>query len=162
VIEKIPEKIPDLERVKERVTADLMKDKQEKKAKKDADACLSALKKGMPIGEAAEKSKLTPSVSGFFKRNDSIPNIGFEQDIAEAAFKLSPKNKFPGIAIRGKKGYYVIQLKERKNPDPKGFEKEKDKIKQQLLQQKQANAFDAFLSQIKNRSEISIEEGFLD
>ena len=67
----------------------------------------------------------------------------------------------PDSAIKGIKGYYVIRLNERKIPDPKGFGKEKAKIRAGLLQQKNSRAFEEYLAQIKKRSEISIEEGFL-
>jgi len=162
VIEKIPEKIPELNTVEKRVRADLVKDKQEEKAKKDADEFLSALKSGESMSKATEKFSVTPAVSGFFKRNDSIPNIGPEREIVQTAFKLSNEKRSPDSAIKGEKGYYVIRLKERQTPDPKGFGKEQAKIRASLLQQKKSRAFEEYLAQIKKRSEISIEEGFLN
>jgi hypothetical protein len=42
------------------------------------------------------------------------------------------------------------------------FDKEKAGIKEQLLQQKRYKTFQAWLEQIKNRSEITIESGFLN
>jgi peptidyl-prolyl cis-trans isomerase D len=139
-----------------------VKDRQEEKAKKDADGFLSALKSGESMIKATKKFGVTPAASGFFKRNDSIPNIGPEREVAQTAFKLSNGKKFPDAAIKGEKGYYVIRLKERKIPDSKGFGKEQAKIKASLLQQKNLRAFEEYLAQIKKRSEISIEEGFLN
>jgi len=162
MIDKIPEKIPALKDVKDKVRTDLVKNKQEEKAKKEANECLSYLKTGRSLNEAAKTFKMNPTVSGYFKRNDSIPNIGIERDIAEAAFNLSNKNRLPEKVVKGEKGYYVIQLRDRKESDPKGFNKEKEAIKGGLLQQKQLRAFNALLSQLKERSEISIEKGFLE
>ena len=162
VTEKIPAKIPELEDVKEKVGDDLIKEKQDKNALNDADQFLSALKKGESMVQECKKYNLTPIATGLFKRNDSIPDIGFEREIAEAAFKLSNEKKMPYDVIKGGKGYYVIRFKERIEPDSEGFEREKEKIKEKLLQQKEFKTFDAFLSQIKNKSEISIEDGFLD
>ena len=51
---------------------------------------------------------------------------------------------------------------ERKEPDHEGFDKEKGQIKEKLLQEKRLKTFDAWLTKIKNRSEISINEDILN
>ena len=104
--------------------------------------------------------KLTPETTGYFKRNDSIPKIGFEREIASTAFTLSEKNKFPEEAIKGQKGYFVIKFNDRRQPPLDGFEKEKEQIRLQLLQQKALKLIDAWITRKKSESEIQIEEGF--
>jgi len=42
-----------------------------------------------------------------------------------------------------------------------GFEAEKEKIKTSLLQQKKMRTFNAYLSKLKEKSEISIEPDFV-
>lgn len=160
ILEKIPEKIDDFENVKNKVRRDIIKKTQEEKANKDASDFLAALNEEGSMSAAGEKLDVTPKVTDFFKRNDSIPDIGYEREIAKAAFKLSDEKKFPESVLKGRKGYYVIAFKEKKTPEPEEFEKEKEKTKERLLQQKQFRAFDAWLSQIKEKSEISIEANF--
>ena len=162
VIEKIPEKIPELKKVKEKVRVDLIQEKQEAKAKKDADTYLSALKSGKSMTTESKHFNLTLTTTGFFKRNDSIPKIGFEREVSKAAFQLTPEQKLPEKPIKGTKGYYVFQLKDRKTPEFEKFNTEKASIKQRLLQQKKARTFDALLAQIRSNSEITIKEGFLE
>ena len=162
VIEKIPEKIPELKKVKEKVRVDLIQEKQEAKAKKDADTYLSALKSGKSMTTESKHFNVTPTTTGFFKRNDSIPKIGFEREVSKAAFQLTPEQKLPEKPIKGTKGYYVFQLKDRKTPEFEEFNTEKASIKQRLLQQKKARTFDALLAQIRSNSEITIKEGFLE
>jgi peptidyl-prolyl cis-trans isomerase D len=60
--------------------------------------------------------------------------------------------------IKGTKGYYLIRLKERKTPDAAGFEAEKENIEKSLMEQKKRKAYEAWLSQLKERSDIAIEE----
>ena len=98
--------------------------------------------------------------TGFFKRNGSIPTIGNEPEIARVAFRLSDKDKLPEDAIKGQKGYFVINYRTRKDPTWDGFENQKTEIKARLLQQKSFKTFDAWLTQMKSESQISIEEGF--
>ena len=162
VIEKIPEKISEFEKVREGVRADLVKERQDAKASKDAGAFLAALKSGKSMSTESKNYNLTPTTSGFYKRNDSIPKIGSESEISEAAFKLTNEKKLSEKVIKGKKGYYVIQFREKKLPEFEEFSKEKAAVTQSLLQQKKSTTFAALLSQIKSQSEITIKEGFLD
>ncbi|MFV9644908.1 MAG: SurA N-terminal domain-containing protein [Desulfobacterales bacterium] len=161
VIEKNPGEIPELKDVEEKVRAALIKEKQDEKASTDANEFLSGLKKGKLMNAQRAKYDLKLSSTGFFKRNEPVPDIGSEKGIVEAAFKLSNKIKLPEKIIKGEKGYYVISFNERKEADPEGFVKEKANIKEGLLRQKRIKAFDEWLTQIRNKSDISIEKDFL-
>ena len=161
VIEKNPGEIPELKDVEEKVRAALIKEKQDEKASTDANEFLSGLKKGKLMSAQRAKYDLKLISTGFFKRNEPVPDIGLERGIIEAAFKLSNKIKLPEKVIKGKKGYYVISFNERKEADPEGFVKEKANIKEGLLRQKRIKTFDEWLTQIRNKSDISIEKDFL-
>jgi len=162
LIDKIQPKIPEFDEVKEKVKLDLIKEKQDEKAKADSEALLAALKSGKTMPAESKKYNLTPETTGFFKRSGSIPEIGYEREIAEVAFQLTGKKQFPENVIKGSKGYYVIQFKDKKISDPENFSKEKEEIKNRLLVQKKSSIFDALLAQIKSKSEITIKEGFLE
>jgi len=162
VIEKRSARIPELKTVEEKVKADLIKEKKGEKAKMDAEALLSALKDGVVMGTASKEFDLTPQSTGFFKRNDAIPNIGFERNISRVAFELSDQNRLPQKVLNGRKGYYVIKFKQRQAPSMVEFDKEKADIKERLLQQKRSKTFNTWLQKIKNRSEIVFVEGFLE
>ena len=78
------------------------------------------------------------------------------------AFKLSKEKSLPEMPIKGQKGYYVIRFKTRKYPSEDGFEKEKEAIKQNLLQQKTFRTLNAWLAQLRNNSEINIQQASLE
>ncbi len=165
LIEKIPEKIPELKDVEEKVRIDLIKQMQDEKANKYANELLVALRDNKSPEDTkwdkeCEKLNLTATATGFFKRNSSIPHIGFDQNISQAAFKLSNENMLPEAPVKGEKGYYIIRFRDRKEPGLNGFEEEKEKIKEKLLKQKMLKTFDAWLSSIRNKSVISIEKSF--
>jgi peptidyl-prolyl cis-trans isomerase D len=162
IIGKHAAQIPELSAVEKTVSADLIKEKKSEKAKTDAEALLSALKDGAALAAASKEFDLKIQSTGFFKRNDSIPNIGFERDLSRAAFELSEQESLPPEIIKGRKGYYIIQFRQRQAPSLADFEKEKEDIKNQLLQQKRFKAFQAWLDQRKKSSEIVIEESFLN
>ena len=165
LIEKIPEKIPELKDVEEKVRIDLIKQMRDEKANKDANELLVALKDNKSPEDTkweteCKKLNLTATATGFFKRNSSISHIGFDQNISQAAFKLSNENMLPEAPVKGEKGYYIIRFRDRKEPGLNGFEEEKEKIKEKLLKQKMLKTFDAWLSSIRNKSVISIEKSF--
>jgi peptidyl-prolyl cis-trans isomerase D len=161
IVEKQAARIPELAEVEEKVKGDLIKEKKNEKAKMDAEAVLSALKDGVAIGTAGKEFDIAPKSTGFFKRNGSIPNIGFERELSRTAFELSDENSLPQEVFQGGKGFYVIKFKQRKTPSMEEFEKEKANIIERLLQQKRSETLRAWLEQKKNSSEIVIEEGFL-
>ena len=111
--------------------------------------------------EVGRQFDLEPRSTGFFKRDAAIPNIGYDRDISRAAFELSDKNKLSEEVFKGPKGYYVIEFAQKKEPGLEAFDKEKTDIQEQLLQQKRFKTFEAWLEQIKIRSEIIVEKDFL-
>jgi peptidyl-prolyl cis-trans isomerase D len=161
IIEKRPAQIPELSAVEKKVRADLVKEKKDEQAKTDAEALLGTLKNGTDLAAASQKFDVKVQSTGFFKRNGSIPNIGFERDISAVAFELSAQKNLPQEIIDGPKGYYVIKFKQRKAPSMADFAKERDGIQNRLLQQKRFKSFQAWLEQRRASSEIVIEESFL-
>ncbi len=162
VSEKIPETTAEFKDVAERVKADLIREKQSERAEKDAKEFLSALKQGTSFEEQSKKFGIEMKTTDFFKRNKPIPEIGYERELSELAFNLSASKKLPDNPIKGNTGYYVIEFKEKKEPDAEGFDKEKDNIRKRLLQQKQAKAFEGWLAQVKTKSQIVIEKEFTE
>ncbi len=160
VVAKVPAQIPELKTVEANVKKYLLKEKKDEKARDEAKKLLLELKNGQPFAEVSQKFNLAPKKTGFFKRNDSIPTIGNERDIARIAFRLSDNNKLPEDVLKGQKGYFVISFRTRQEPTLEGFEKEKTEIRERLLQQKSFKTFNAWLTRIKSESQISIEQGF--
>jgi peptidyl-prolyl cis-trans isomerase D len=161
IIEKRPAQIPELRTVEKKVSADLVEEKKGQNAKKDAEALLEAVKDGADMAEASGEFDLKVQSTGFFKRNDSIPNIGYDRTIASTAFELTEQNNLAPEILDGPKGYYVIRFKQRQAPSTADFDKEKEDTKNRLLQQKRFKAFQGWLDQLKNSSEIVIEEDLL-
>ena len=114
------------------------------------------------MSEESKQFHLTPKTTGFFKRSGSIPGIGYDRKISEAAFELSRENNLPENILKGAKGYYVIQYKDKKISQSDTFDKEKETIREQLLAQKKSEIFGALLAQLKDKAEITIKEGFLE
>ena len=158
VVEREPEVVAPFSDVKEAVKADLVGKKRSEKALADAQSFLAALKQGVSMVEESAKMDLVPKETGFFKRNEAIPEIGQSPEISAAAFEMSKNNPLPEAPIKGLKGNYIIRFLERKSPDAAAFEAQKSAVKEQLLQQKQMRAFGDWLAQLKDKSDIVITQ----
>lgn len=159
-METQPEKIPALETVRAAVRLDLIKSKHDEQAKADAEACLSAIKSGADMAAEAKKYNIKPVSSGFFKRNETIPQLGSSRDITQAAFELSDQQRWPDTPLKWSDSYYVIQFKQRKLPDADGFAAERDQIRETLLTQKERAYFSQWLETERANSEIFVGKAF--
>jgi peptidyl-prolyl cis-trans isomerase D len=162
LIDKLPPEIPEFTAVRDKVRTDLIKLKQREKAEHDAKAFLGDLKNGVAMTLGAEKYNLKVLTSDFFKRDASPGNTGLEKAIIEASFNLSEKQKLHEQVIPGIGGFYVISFNESKKPDQDEFEDKKKAVSNKLLQEKKNKTFEAWLSELRKRSEISIENNFLE
>lgn len=157
----IPSEIPELADVIDRVESDLIVQMQDEQAQREAEEFLSAVKASGSMESASKASGLEMENSGLFKRSSSIPGIGYESEIIQAAFLLSDENKIADQVFKGSGGYYVIELKAREAPTTEALDDQKDTIKTQLMSQKQQIVFDDWLNKLKAESEIIVEEGYL-
>ncbi|GAB6905371.1 putative PpiC-type peptidyl-prolyl cis-trans isomerase [Desulfosarcina cetonica] len=162
VTEIIQAAVPKLETVQGRVTADLTKKMQADKARASADAMAADLKKGTSFADSAASRGLQIEQSGLIKRNATIPGIGTDPAISQAAFELSAANASSQQAVEGKAGFYLLHLLERKAPAADGFDAEKEKISKLLLQQKQRTVFQDWMMARRAESQVTIEKGYAE
>lgn len=158
VIAREPEVVAKFSDVKDKVKTDLIRVKRAEKAVADAKAFLEAVKGGASMKEAGANLDPAPKETGFFKRGDTIPEIGKAPDITAAAFELSKNRPLPEAPINGPNGTYVIRFVDRKAPETSGFDSGKAAVREQLLGQKQRRAFGDWLTGVKEKSEIIITQ----
>jgi peptidyl-prolyl cis-trans isomerase D len=135
---------------------------QDSRAKADANELLTQLKDKGDDALQADARQLTFKPTGFFKRNEKIPEVGWENEISRTAFSLSSANPLSDNIIKGRQGYYIIRLKDRRLPDPAEFDKEKEALQEELLNRKRNKAFNSWLAQVKEKSDIELQEGFFE
>ncbi len=159
--ETIAAEIPPLEEVKGKVTRDLTKQLQTEKAGQDAEAMAADLKADRPFDEAASEHGMPVKQTGLFKRDGSIPEIGSDTAVSQAAFNLTETDSPVSQAVKGKKGYYLLHLIERTPPTEDGYEKEKERIQSMLLTQKQNTVMRDWMAMQKAKSQIDIEASYI-
>jgi peptidyl-prolyl cis-trans isomerase D len=163
VVDRKPPEVPGLDTVVEKVKADLILKMQKERATEEAGKLLEKVKsEGLPLAEAIAQTDLKAEDTGFFKRNGSIPTIGFEPQIAQAAFERTMDQPLVGEVVQGRNGAYVIRLKERRMPDEAGFQKEKEGLKERLAGQKKQSAMQQWLEDLKQRGQIDINRKLIE
>jgi peptidyl-prolyl cis-trans isomerase D len=160
--------------VQDRVEKDFRKDRQLKYAFNDALKCLKSITTVSDTESSTQTSQKESSLTqtamaeaeypftstGYFKRNEAIPEIGQEDEINNAAFELTLSNPVGYTVYKGYKGYYVIRLKDRKQPEEKEFEEALMSVKDTIRQKRESRFFDDWIKRLKMNSKIEIEDRF--
>jgi len=150
MVEKKGAEARPLDEVQEDVFADLLEEVKDDQAKKAAENLIVSLKEGRSDLDQTKNV----NESGFFTRDSRNETLKLDPNVMKSAFDLTQAKNVCEAPVKGEKGYYVIRLKERKEPDSALFEKEKDRIKSELAEKKRAQAHSQWLSQLKSRSNI--------
>jgi peptidyl-prolyl cis-trans isomerase D len=160
-LEKLPAQIPAYEDVAAAVKQDAFAAKQWVQAEEAAAAMLKDLNEGETLAAIGKGEDLEPRTSGWFKRDEAIPGIGFNPALASAAFKLSKENPYPDQTVRGDKGVVVFRFIDRQVPDIPSGDAELDEIKNQLRQRKQREIYGNWMAEARSQSDIVINSDLL-
>lgn len=150
-VQQLPATVPPLADIKDKVTAAVKRQKAEavalEKAKaleaeaKGADFQGAAKKLGALVGETARFSRLKPA--------ERLPG-----DAMLAALRTPPG----GVTepIKAQQGYYLLKVLERVAPDPARLGDEREKLSQELINQKQSLAWESWLARARQGAKIQI------
>ncbi|MDA8162303.1 MAG: SurA N-terminal domain-containing protein [Desulfobacteraceae bacterium] len=157
VIDKKAPYVRPLEEVKDMVKDAVIADKARKICKAKAVKALQiARQKG--IEEAARDAGLNVSETGFFKHSDMTANGKLPFPVAKAGFSLYPGKVFPDDVVSSGNDFYVLSFKGMKDADPNGFAAQKDALVKRLLSQKQRAVLESWISDLKSRAKIKIND----
>ncbi|MEN8807998.1 MAG: SurA N-terminal domain-containing protein [Desulfobacterales bacterium] len=162
VTDRKDSQIPELQNVAPRVRADLIKEKQNEKARAEAEAFLAALQAGKSFDDESARTGLPVDTTGFFTRKTPVPKVGNNPELSDAAFLLSSQNRWPQKVFEGNNEYYVVEFGGRKEPSAEDFEKEKADVKEKLREQKQYRAITDWLAELRSGGEITIDNSYLN
>lgn len=148
--------VPPFDQVAAKAKADVLKTRQDQRAQADAEAFLAKVQSGESLAQAGSEFKVEPMETGFFSRNGAIPKIGYEPQMQQDAFQLTMEKSILDKAVKGRQGWYILQLKARQAPEEAGFAKERPSIVKRLTEQKKQTTFESWLEDLKSKSKIEI------
>jgi len=162
IVERINPEIQALDVVKAKVKNDLISKLQDEKAKKDAETSIAAVKETGSIDQIAKKKNLEKKITKLFTRTESLPEIGNSNEFIKAGFALSAKNKIYPDVIKTNKGYFILAFKEKLLPEESSIQSNLEDTRSNLVWMKQNQAYQSWITAIKNQNKIEIDPGFLN
>lgn len=156
VKDKKPSTLPALDEVKDKVREDYVNDLANQMAKSAAEDYLKKLKEGKDWAALAKESGLEPKTTEFISRQDTIPQIGYFQDLQEAAFSLNQNKRYAESAFQNDKGVFVIRWEGEQDIDRNKFEEEKKLYRDMLVRLKNQTLFKEWVERLKSQAKIEI------
>ena len=149
----IKEHVQPMEDVKERIITSLKAEKKVALAQVQCNAAYEKIKNGEPIDEVAASDSLTVQETQEFTMNGYVPNVGREPGFVGAAFSLEIGDY--SEPVKGTRGYYILQLVDKKDIDEQSFESQKETLTKQLVDKKQQRMFADWLGAVKGKAKIN-------
>jgi peptidyl-prolyl cis-trans isomerase D len=137
-----------LEEVRDRVIADLKREKSTELAKSKAEDLIKRVKGGEKFDAAARSLGLEPKTSDLIARDGSIPGAASAKQVS-AAFNLKTGNV--GAPLSLGQNWLVYRVAEKSEANLADFDKQKKQLTDELLQSKRSLAFEAFQKALDNR-----------
>ena len=129
------------------------------KTEEEARKVLARLKKGEKFEAIAKAVSLDTASAknggdvGFFKKGQMVPE--FER--AAASLKVGDIS----IPVKTQFGYHIIKVTDKKTGSPVEFEKVRDLISQKLSGEKQKEAFEAYIAELKKTYKVELNKDAL-
>ncbi len=156
--EKKASYIPELDEVKDDVKKSLSQFERDKIAREEAHRLQKELDQGEDIDGLAGEMDVEVSHTLPFDREEAISKFRMNRSLLDAAFKLKKKESAV-VPVSGK--YYVILMIERPGFDEEKYTKEKDDFVKSFLDVKQNEVLSAWLGNLREKANITINEQFL-
>jgi peptidyl-prolyl cis-trans isomerase D len=137
-----------LEEVRDRVIADLKREKSTEMAKSKADELIKRVKAGEKFDVSAKALGLEPKTSDPIARDGSIPGTASGKQVS-AAFNLKTGDVAAPLSLG--QNWLVYRVAEKTEANPADFDKQKKQLTEELLQSKRTLAFEAFQTALDSR-----------
>ncbi|MCL4501093.1 MAG: SurA N-terminal domain-containing protein [Deltaproteobacteria bacterium] len=152
------EHVPPLEKIKDQVSQQVKKQAALKEADKEAVQLLARLKKGETLSQVAAAANTPVKESKLFTRFEGFDGKPTAEALTSAAFTLSKEHPYSDQPIFWQDNYYLLGFKERRPASQAEFEKDKDKMKAQFLEQKKQMMLQSWLTGEQQRAKIKVYE----
>ena len=162
LVNKKDSRIPPLDEIKEEVRRKVIGMKAEEKARQVAEELLNQIRTGKNIREVAREKGYPLEETGFFTRTAGVvPKIGPAREFMGILASLTEKNPAAKEVIKTTDGYFVVGLSGHEPADQTKFQSVKKNLEKRLVYQKQEEAFQNWLSQLRSKAKIDINKDIL-
>jgi len=161
-VNKKDSRVSPQDEVKEEVRRKVIEIKAEAQARQVAEEFLNQIRTGKNMREVAREKGYPLTETGFFTRTAGVvPKIGPAREFMGILASLTEKNPAPKEVIRTKDGYFVVRLSGHEPADQGKFQSVKKNLEKRLSYQKQEEAFQNWLGQLRSKTKIDINKDIL-
>ena len=149
--------VPPLEEVEPRVRDDVIRRKAFVLAQERADAVAALLQDADDFTAAAEADDLVVNESGLIARGATVPGVGVNAQVEEVAFSLSAGETSDPI-LTGNSAV-IVHVLERQDADPADLRANRERLRSEMILERQNQFFAAYMENAKTRIPIDIDLG---
>jgi peptidyl-prolyl cis-trans isomerase D len=151
--------VPKLDEVKDRVREDLIRTRATELSRQRASEIAAALKSAKDFAAAAKAQGLTASDTELVARQSALPEIGISPEVDKVAFSLPVGGVSDPIATSD--GTVIVRVAERDDVTPEEMAKARETFRAELLNERRARFFTAYMGKVKERMAIEINNDVL-
>lgn len=159
VLERKDAHVPDYAEIAGKVKEKAAIEKAHEAAGKKAQEILRKAVGGEDLAVIAKKENYKVLETGYFtKAQGFIPKIGIFAGDKPKLFELSKSAPYYAEVLPSNDKFYILKLKGVVEADESGFEAKKEAIKSRLLAEKQEDALNKWLKDLRSKAKVKIYE----
>lgn len=144
VVQQVPAGVPPLAEIRERVVEAIKRERAEQQLVDKAKSLAATVAKGGDFAAAAKAEGFTTGSIPLFSRADPPKERGSLPGGVLLAALQTPAGQV-AEPVRAEGGVYVVKTLERQPANPDGFDRERQELDKQVLEQKRALAWDTWI-----------------
>jgi peptidyl-prolyl cis-trans isomerase D len=157
-LEHQAEQVPPLEKIKDQVAQQVKKQRALQEAEQEASRLLARLRKGENLTQAAAAAGVPVKENKLFTRFEGFDGQPAAEVLTSAAFRLSKEQPYPEQPIPWQDNYYILAFKERRTADQAEYQKNKEYLQAQFLEQKKQMLVQSWLEAERQQATIRVYE----
>jgi parvulin-like peptidyl-prolyl isomerase len=150
---RIPEGVTPFAELKERIQAQVLREKQAELAHKRGEELAGEISRGKTFDDVAALAGKPIQEADYFNRSAFVPKIGSDPDFTGAAFNLSPANPVSKV-VKARAGAYLIQYVDKLQADMAGFTTVSDSLVQSMVDSKNRDLWNRWINSLKQNAKI--------
>jgi peptidyl-prolyl cis-trans isomerase D len=154
VVGSQPPRLPSLDEVKDRVKEDITMQKARELAQQKADALATAVKASGDMAKAAKAAGVEVKTTELVARDSPWPEIGVNPQVDAVAFAQQAGTVSDPIVTDN--AVVVVKIVEHKQPTPAEFAAERDRLREEMLNDRRGRFFAAYMQKAKVKMKIEV------
>jgi peptidyl-prolyl cis-trans isomerase D len=150
---------PELGEVRERVRRDVVDARAAERAEEVAAEYVRRLRDGETLETIATEASTTVETADELSREDFVPALGRSAELLDEAFELQSGEVGGPVDVNGR--FVVFRLTSHVQPDWSLFEETSEQLRQQELNQRRNQMFEAFVQSLRGRYRVDIYDDVL-